>query len=92
MRQACAVTAGAAVGLSDRQDGPSLRQADTARDVWHIAPLPRFQTATGCHTFRATGITHYLTNGGRIEVAQRMAGHSNAKPLGFTTGATMTSA
>src|SRR5262249_42319522 len=31
------------------------------------------------HTFRATGITDYLTNGGRIEVAQRMAGHSNAK-------------
>jgi len=25
------------------------------------------------------GITDYLTNGGCIEVAQRMAGHSNAK-------------
>jgi integrase/recombinase XerD len=24
----------------------------------------------------------YLTNGGRIEVAQRMAGHSNAKTTG----------
>jgi hypothetical protein len=35
--------------------------------------------STCCHTFRATGITDYLTNGGRIEVAQRMAGHSNAK-------------
>jgi hypothetical protein len=58
LRQACAVTAGAAVGLIDRQDGPSLRQADTARDVWHIAPLPRFQTATGCHSFRAAGITY----------------------------------
>ena len=27
------------------------------------------ETAIGCHTFRATGITDYLTNGGRIEVA-----------------------
>src|ERR1019366_9257359 len=40
------------------------------------------ETAIGCHTFRATGITDYLTNGGRIEVAQRMAGHSNAKATG----------
>ena len=41
------------------------------------------ETAIGCHTFRATGITDYLTNGGRIEVAQRMAGHSNAKTTGL---------
>ena len=40
-------------------------------------------TAIGCHTFRATGLTAYLSNGGRIEVAQRMAGHSNAKTTGF---------
>ena len=37
----------------------------------------------GCHTFRATGIIDYRTNGGRIEVAQRMAGHSNAKTTGL---------
>ena len=41
------------------------------------------ETAIGCHTFRATGITDYLTNGGRIEVAQKMAGHSNAKTTGL---------
>jgi hypothetical protein len=35
------------------------------------------------HPFRATRITDYLTNGGRIEVARRMAGHSNAKTTGF---------
>jgi integrase/recombinase XerD len=40
-------------------------------------------TAIGCHTFRATGLTDYLSNGGRIEVAQRMAGHSNAKTTGL---------
>jgi len=40
------------------------------------------ETTIGCHTFRATRITDYLTNGGCIEVAQRMAGHSNAKTTG----------
>jgi hypothetical protein len=28
----------------------------------------------GCHTYRATGITAYLTNGGKLEIAQRLAG------------------
>jgi integrase/recombinase XerD len=41
------------------------------------------ETEIGCHSFRATGITDYLKNGGRIEVAQRMAGHSNAKTAGL---------
>ena len=43
----------------------------------------QLETAIGCHTFRATGITDYLTNGGKLEVAQRMAGHSNAKTTGL---------
>ena len=29
-----------------------------------------------CHSFRATGITEYLNAGGTIDVAQRIAGHS----------------
>ncbi len=55
-------------------------------DVWYMvrrrAADAGIETAIGCHTFRATGITDYLTNGGRIEVAQEMAGHSNAKTTG----------
>jgi integrase/recombinase XerD len=35
--------------------------------------------AIGCHTFRATGITHYLKNGGKLEVAQEIAGHSSSR-------------
>jgi site-specific recombinase XerD len=31
----------------------------------------------GCHSFRATGITTYLSNGGTIERAQWIAGHAN---------------
>ena len=32
-----------------------------------------------CHTFRGTGITSYLSNGGRLEIAQAMAGHSSPR-------------
>jgi len=37
------------------------------------------ETTIGCHTFRATGITVYLTNGGTLEKAQQMAAHESAK-------------
>ena len=65
--------------LSDR---PMLR-GDVWRMVRRRTADAGIETAIGCHTFRATGITDYLTNGGRIEVAQRMAGHSNAKTTGL---------
>jgi integrase/recombinase XerD len=32
-----------------------------------------------CHTFRATGITAYLLNGGSIEGAQAIAAHENPR-------------
>ena len=34
--------------------------------------------STCCHTFRATGITAYLSNGGSLENAQYIAGHASA--------------
>jgi site-specific recombinase XerD len=33
----------------------------------------------GCHTFRATGITAYLINGGTLEHAQQIAAHSSPR-------------
>ncbi len=30
------------------------------------------------HSFRATGITTFLENGGQLEVAQRIAGHADS--------------
>ncbi|MFC5491417.1 tyrosine-type recombinase/integrase [Dokdonella soli] len=33
----------------------------------------------GCHTFRGTGITNFLENGGTIETAARIAGHASTK-------------
>ena len=41
-----------------------------------VAGLP---ASTCCHTFRATGITAYLSNGGTLEHAQRIAGHASPK-------------
>ena len=40
-------------------------------------------TAICNHSFRGTGITNYLENGGDLREAQRMAGHSNAKTTGL---------
>jgi site-specific recombinase XerD len=37
------------------------------------------ETKIGCHTFRATGITIYLTNGGDLEKAQQMAAHESPR-------------
>lgn len=88
----------AAAGIQDDRKGPLFRAAIgrtgqlstrtlSRTDVWYMvrrrAADAELQTAIGCHTFRATGITDYLTNGGKLEVAQRMAGHSNAKTTGL---------
>jgi integrase len=36
-------------------------------------------TQINCHTFRATGITIYLWNGGVLEKAQQMAAHESPR-------------
>jgi integrase/recombinase XerD len=41
------------------------------------------ETEIGSHTFRATGITAYLKNGGRLEIAQKMAAHESARTTGL---------
>jgi len=72
-----------ALGKTARLSARPMLRGDVWRMVRRRAVDAGIETAIGCHTFRATGITDYLTNGGRIEVAQRMAGHSNAKTTGL---------
>jgi len=36
-------------------------------------------TRLGCHSFRATGITVYLLNGGLLEYAHQMAAHESTR-------------
>jgi site-specific recombinase XerD len=38
-----------------------------------------FLTPVGCHTWRATGITIYLENDGRLDRVQQMAGHESPR-------------
>lgn len=73
---------------------PLFRTAVRKRDELTDKPMSRFDTwamirrratAAGlspgicCHTFRATGITAFMRNGGRLEVAQDIAGHADAR-------------
>jgi|HubBroStandDraft_6_1064221.scaffolds.fasta_scaffold556204_2 hypothetical protein len=41
------------------------------------------KTRIGNHTFRATGITAYLKNGGMLETAQQMAAHESPRTTGL---------
>jgi len=65
--------------LTDRR----MSQADAYRMIRRRARAAGIQTRIGNHTFRATGITAYLKNGGRMEVAQQMAGHESARTTGL---------
>ena len=62
-------------GLSGRPLGRRVVLAMIKRRA-SAAGLP---ASTCCHTFRATGITAYLSNGGTLEHAQRIAGHASPK-------------
>jgi site-specific recombinase XerD len=61
--------------LSDRP----LDREDAFHMVRRRARRAGIETKIGCHTFRATGITIYLTNGGDLEKAQQMAAHESPR-------------
>jgi hypothetical protein len=42
-------------------------------------PAAGIRTRIGNHTFRATGITAYLTNGGTLEKAALIANHASTR-------------
>ncbi len=88
----------AAAGIGKDRKGPLFRSARgrsgeltenpmLQSDVWRMirrrAAQAGIQTEIGCHTFRATGITAYLKNGGRLEIAQQMAAHESARTTGL---------
>lgn len=56
-----------------------LAQADTYAMVRRRAEAAGIETRIGNHTFRATGITAYLKNGGTLEKAAMMANHSSTR-------------
>ncbi|WP_234893718.1 tyrosine-type recombinase/integrase [Agrobacterium vitis] len=90
-------------GLKDQPRSPLFRTIGRGTGVLSVSRLPQanayamiqrraesagIDTAVCCHTFRATGITAYLKNGGTLENAAAMANHSSTRTT--MTGAAMT--
>ena len=59
--------------------GQPMRQADAWRMIRRRAAAAGIMAPIGCHSFRATGITAYLANGGALEHAQAMAAHESPR-------------
>jgi site-specific recombinase XerD len=62
-----------------RLTGTPLPQANAYAMIGRRAAAAGIETQIGNHTFRATGITAYLKNGGQLEVAAAMANHSSTR-------------
>jgi integrase/recombinase XerD len=79
----------AAVGIGDDKKRPLFRSFKLTgnpmirSDVLYIMKRRAQRVAllysTCCHTFRATGITTYLQNGGTLEHAQQIAAHQSPR-------------
>ena len=70
-------------GRTGELSGNPMAQGDVFRMVGRRAAAAGIRTRIGCHSFRATGITEYLRNGGRLEIAQQMANHESARTTGL---------
>ena len=82
-----------AAGIAQDRKGPLFRTIDKTRTLTNRPMDPNdahrmIKRRAGeaglspdvcCHTFRATGITAYLENGGTIEKAQQIAAHESPK-------------
>ena len=81
-------------GLADDPTGALFRTIGRGTDTLTKTPLPQanayamirrraaaagIETKIGNHTFRATGITAYLKNGGTLEKAAAMANHASTR-------------
>jgi integrase/recombinase XerD len=64
-------------------DRTSLPQANVHMMIQRRAKAAGLRTKISAHSFRATGITTYLQNGGKLEIAQQMAGHESARTTGL---------
>lgn len=83
----------AAAAIANQKKEPLFRSVDKHRNLT-VNPITRtdalrmikrralaagLPSSTCCHTFRATGITAYLENGGTIENAQAIAAHESPR-------------
>jgi integrase len=70
-------------GRTGRLTASPMLQQDVHRMIRQRAKAAGIRTEIGCHTFRATGITAYLKNGGKLEIAQQMAAHESSRTTGL---------
>jgi len=69
-----------ATGRADRRATPNrMTRVDVFRMIKRRICEAGLGEAANCHTFRATGITAYLLNGGTLERAQAIAGHESSR-------------
>lgn len=61
--------------LTDRP----IDRFDAVRMIKRRASAAGLSEAVCCHTFRATGITAYMKNGGKLEHAQQIANHESPR-------------
>ena len=69
----------ASTGPAGRLSGRPLARRPVLAMIKRRAAAAGLPASTCCHTFRATGITTYMANGGTLEHAQRIAGHASPK-------------
>ena len=62
-----------------RLTGRALGRREALDLIKRRAQAAGLPPSTCCHTFRATGITAYLSNGGTLEHAQQIAAHASPK-------------
>jgi site-specific recombinase XerD len=62
-----------------RLTGHPLPQANAYAMIHRRAKAGGITTQVGNHTFRATGVTAYLKNGGTLEKAAQMANHASTR-------------
>jgi site-specific recombinase XerD len=68
------------VGSRSKELSPRpMSRTDVLKMVKRRAEQLGIRTPIRCHSFRATGVTNYLENGGQLDHAQTMCGHSSAK-------------
>jgi site-specific recombinase XerD len=68
-------TRGRSRGLTPR----AMSRFDAFKMIGRRAADAGISSEIACHTFRATGITEYLRNGGTIEHAQAIAAHESPR-------------
>ena len=68
-----------AMGKGDRLGARAMSRFDVLHMVKRRAEAAGLPYSTCCHTFRATGITTYLQNGGTLEHAQMIANHESPR-------------